>query len=337
MEKDLKQIMIEAAIQRTWADMNDFPERSTRNLIDLALTCSKGRFQRHFFTAAQTMLQNQRSKYYELVKNTITCVDRDTLTAFGINIGYHSCTKGAKTIRRIEEEEHFNIPWSLSCIFDAESHNAHLYSNVIKQGEELGIHTYLIYVTGNPCRVIPLLKTHSDSAFVLFLHGSQVSSGFLEQITAVHNAMTAVYDDSKAIDACQKLRENRLLYAIYRNYTDQDLGRILSGVWLSSILQSKPTFAILLPDPSCSEAAAREIADYVISVRNSQRFPVIAMDACHDLLTIDKIISDDECFVKFNERGDMYMSDTKQFSPEYNVFQNNLKDILRATMAKRRN
>lgn len=118
MKKDMTRVLVESAVRRTLKNISESPERATRNLIDLGLQFSSGRFQTRLLSQAQKMLQNQNSAYYELVKNIVATVDHSILTTFGVNLGYNSCTKGAQIIREIEEKNGYNIPWALNLVID---------------------------------------------------------------------------------------------------------------------------------------------------------------------------------------------------------------------------
>ena len=85
MKNDITSVLVESAIRRTLKNIQESPERATRNLIDLGLQFSDGRFQTRLLSQAQRMLQNQDSAYYELVKNTVETVDHDILASFGLN------------------------------------------------------------------------------------------------------------------------------------------------------------------------------------------------------------------------------------------------------------
>ena len=114
MKNDVRRVLIESMIRRTLDDMKENPGRGTRNLIDLGMNFAKGRFQQQFFHEAQEMLENESSAYYPMVQDIVTHVDNDRLLTFGMNIGDNSCTIGAKTIRQIEAEKRFDVPWALT-------------------------------------------------------------------------------------------------------------------------------------------------------------------------------------------------------------------------------
>ena len=156
------------------SNIQESPERAVRNLVDLGLEFSNGRFQKQFLKTARRMLHNENSAYYSLVRNVISIVDLDILTTFGVNLGYNGCTKGAKRIREIEAEQGFNIPWSLSLSLNEEKLTADpsFYPDLLRQGVSLDIYTYILFTIGNPEKVISLIQREPDCAFIFFLRGS---------------------------------------------------------------------------------------------------------------------------------------------------------------------
>ena len=331
MKKDMNRMLIETIVRRTLKNIKDSPEREARNLVDLGLEFSNGRFQKRFLQATQKMLHNQESAYYSLVKNTVDSVDHDILTTFSINLGYNGCTKGAGMIREIEAKHGFNVPWSITLVINEEKLAAEpdFYPSVLQQGVSLGIHTYLLFVTGTPESVLPLMQTQPECAFILFLRGHQVSNFFVKKMKAEKNAMTLVYVNEDMAGACQKLREEKLLYGVYERYIEKDKERILSGEWLDTVLPVKPAFAVLRASYSCTPETKKDIYDYVISVRNNQQYPLVLMDLKNDVLSIDRIISEDACMVGFDSHGSLRTYEGLTHEEKFNIFSHNLKDILR--------
>lgn len=331
MKKDMNRMLVETVVRRTLKNIQNSPERETRNLVDLGLECSKGRFQKNFLRTTQKMLHNQESAYYSLVKNTVDSVDHDILTTFGINLGYNGCTKGARVIREVEAEYGFNVPWSITLVINEEKLDAEpdFYPSVLQQGISLGIHTYLFFILGDPEKILPLIEKQSECAFIIFLRGYQVSSSFVKKMKAVKNAMTLVYVNKDMPDACQKLRDAKLLYGVYKRYAEQDKKRILSGEWLNTVLPAKPAFAVLRADDSCTPETKKDVYDYVVSVRNSQKYPLVLMDLKYDILAIDRIISEEECMAEFNADGNLRTYEGLQREEKFNIFRHSLEDILR--------
>lgn len=95
MENSLSRILIETTVRQTLKGLQEDPKRSIRNLVDMALQFSEGRFQNRFFGTAQTMLKNEGSAYYALVQDAASHIETEHLVTFGMNLGYNSCTWGA--------------------------------------------------------------------------------------------------------------------------------------------------------------------------------------------------------------------------------------------------
>lgn len=49
MENNMSRILIETTVRQTLKGIKENPKRSIRNLVDMALHFSQGRFQSHFF------------------------------------------------------------------------------------------------------------------------------------------------------------------------------------------------------------------------------------------------------------------------------------------------
>ena len=55
MENSVSRILIETTVRQTLKGIQEDPERSIRNLVDMALQFSEGRFQNRFFETAHTL------------------------------------------------------------------------------------------------------------------------------------------------------------------------------------------------------------------------------------------------------------------------------------------
>ena len=208
MKSDMTRVLVESTIRRTLKAMRESPEREARNLVDAGAQFSTGRFQTRLISHAQRMLQNAKSAYYALVKDVVTYADHDNITTFGVNLGYNSCTKGARLIRETEREKGFNIPWALHLRVSQEklASDPGLYPSILREGTSLGIYTYLLFVPGEAQAVLPLVMEYPDCAFLLFLEGGQITPAFLEELAPLKNVMVSVRRGEAMEQACRALR-----------------------------------------------------------------------------------------------------------------------------------
>lgn len=332
MGKGITKILVETAVRRTVKNLKKSPEREARNLVDLGLQLSTGRFQKRLFMHAQTMLKNQNSAYYTLIKNTAMNVDEDNLVRFSINLGYNSCTKGAKLIRQTEAERHYNIPWVLNLAVNEEKLTADpdFYPSILRQGKALGIYTYLLFFRENPEKILSLVKNEPDCAFIIFLKGKQIKIPFLEKMQSVKNVMISIRSDSEMPDACHELHDARILYSVHYLYDERDTEYIINNDWIKSILPFQPNFALLLSSTTCSSETQQTVYQYVTDIRELQKYPVICMDIKQDSLMIDHIISEGECLAGFDFNGDLRTHKEILHDPRYNINSHSLEEILKS-------
>ena len=69
MKEDMTRILIASMLEKAFNDGKSSPRRAARNLVDLGVAFSKGRFQKRFLVYAQEMLQDQDSAYYQLLRS----------------------------------------------------------------------------------------------------------------------------------------------------------------------------------------------------------------------------------------------------------------------------
>lgn len=330
MKTDVTKKLIETTIHRSLKNIGDNPERAIRNLVDLGLQFSNGRFQKQFFAQAQKMLQNPQSAYYTLTENLVANTRHDLLTTFGLNIGYNSCTKGAKRIRSIEAEKNIEIPWALSLLLNSDklAEEPDFYPDLLRQGMALGIYTYLLFADTRPEDALLLAEEAPDCAFILFLRGADLTPSFFSRMASLNNTMLSLYADDDTISACELLRDSGLLYAVHYHYHEEDRAALLDGSWLRSVLPAQPSFVLLHADDHTSLETQEAVYRAILALRTAQELPLFCMDIKYDALMIDRIISDGECLAGFDADGCLRTHQGIQPAPQFNIFRHSLEDIL---------
>jgi len=336
MEKCMSRILVETVVKNALRSIADSPERGTRNLIDMASQFSNGRFQKKFFTAAQTMLQNEGSAYYALIRNIALHTDTDRLFTFGMNLGYNSCTEGANRIRRYEAEKNCNIPWSISLRMDMPnlSENLARYGSLISEGEDLGIYTWMLFPKNDLKEILPLAKQHPDCAFFIFCETGHLSQEVLEQATKLYNIMLVVHYEDGVESICSTLCDMGFLYSVWYRYGQQDTEIIINGDLFSSTEQLFPAFTVLIPDRSCPEEIRNLIYQTVNQFRNVQSYSTVLWELQGDNRAVDSIISGDAVSVAFDENGSLCDWNQTCQSGHHNLFQSSLADILTSSCPK---
>lgn len=336
MGQNLNRILIETIIRKNLKIMKKNPERSARNMIDMALEFSDGRFQHRFFEMTQSMLQNEQSAYYKMIADNVEAIEDERIVQFGMNVGYNSCTLGARLIREQEEREHFNIPWTI-CFEMGGNHylgKNDIYTSLVEQGQELGIYTWMIHVLDGMEQVLELPRLFPESAFVLFCSPNDITESLLDDVSDIYNIMFAVEYADGIEDICGQLRCRNMLYSIFMLYREADLNSIVSGDILSELENLHPVFTGFIADQSCSVETQAYIYQYIRAVRNAQTYRTIPWDVIFDSHYVDGIISDDACAIGFDCSGAAYSFVNPAKGWEYELSKQSLDEILRALFPK---
>lgn len=336
MNHDLSRTLIETIVRKTIADIQESPKRSTRNLVDLALNFADGRFQSQFFASAQAMLQNEDSAYYSLIPDIAASTDPDRLVTFGLNIGYNSCTLGARTIRELEEREQYNIPWSITLAVSGTEYTRkkEAYRELLRQGQALGIYTWMLHILDNPGPFLELTAENPECGFVLYCSPEEITDSLLDEAEGQQNLLFAVLHCEGVEGACQKLRSRRFLYSVWHTYSESDVDSVLSGSFFRDPEKLHSAFTGFLAEPGCPEEVRQTVYQYLVKTRNNQQYPTVPWDIENDSRFIDSIISEDSCSAGFDPEGYLCTSQGRVEGASCNIFRQPLSAILKQAFPK---
>lgn len=336
MEHSMYRILIETTVRQTLKGLRENPKRSIRNLVDLALHFSEGRFQSRFFQTAQTMLQHEDSAYYTLVEDAVSHIETEHLVTFGMNLGYNSFTWGAQRIRMNESRLGFNISWTVLLQTEDYQPSERLaqYDRVIQEGEQLGIYCWMLLSQRDPRELFPLIGRHPDSAFFLFCRSDAVNAASLDGMLPLKHLMPVVRWDEGAGAACTLLRNAQLPYAVCCPYGQDELPAILSGDLFCDTQQLHPLFTVLAAKPDCPTDLRRQAHEAAVLVRKGQAYQTIPWELSYDTRNLDEIISEDACCVLFNGQGQLLALDHPDRAPFGNLFEDGLTPLIRKAYPK---
>lgn len=328
-------------VDRILKEAETDPERTVRKLVDLGGQLVKGRFQSYFFGMVQTMLEDEDSAYYELARRVCTQVDREALKTLGVNLGYNSCTLGARTIREREAAEGYSIPWAV--MFRMQSGGTlppEEYERFIQEGTALGIRSYIFYAEDKKIDLEPVLErmaAHKDCAFLLALPAAIVTEEVVSRVCELQNLMVAPdSEDAEFPQAAQRLRRARRPYACHRSCRGmEDLKDMESGAWARRVVDAGCMFAFCHTEATCTDEICDRAARYVEETRRSQREAVILSNYYTDHLFIDRVISGSPSFLGIRSDGMVNRCDgRREVSTEICAKGKPLVDVLHQAAAK---
>jgi len=329
-------ILIQTTVRKAIRDIRETPQRSTRNLVDMALNFASGRFQQEFFQMAQKMLSDERSAYYTLLQDIAIHVDEEKLLTFGMNVGYNSATFGAKRIRHLEETVGYNIPWTLFLEMDRTSVIQHgeRYHALIEAGEEMGIFTWMVFSHSCAADCIELAARHPNSAFVLFCDHAEINWSLIDCASDLNNLMLAVPVDENAELTCDLLREAGLMYSVYTAYAEEDLRRIQSGDLFCDMEQLHPVFSAFIPKPGCPQSVQTLAYEAIHTARMAQTHATMLWELRRDCMVVDRIISGDGCWAGFSADGVFHGIDENGKEQTFSVTDSSLEELFKQAFPK---
>lgn len=333
MGNSFNRSVVNTIVSKAIHGLKSDPERTTRNLVDMALQFADSRIQKEFYSAAQSLLSNEKSCYYDLIKETITQINEETLLTFSMNLGYDGLYEGTKRIRGIEQKEHFHIPWTISMALPDEE-LPERYHQIIDQGEKLGVLSWNLYSHYGVQRCVRLAQKHQNCTFIIFCSSDEVDDSILEEAERLRNAGFLVSFDKYADGVCDLLRSSGILYGLYHVYTDNDVSLIESGELLHDMEQLHPTFSVLIPHDSCKAENRRLVKNWVAQSRFDQQYKTIPWDLYNDTLRIDSVISEQAIWVGFDQYGHLVTDHGVEQSSALNIFTNDLSAILKQAFTR---
>ncbi len=294
--------IIEAYVGKKLEAMRDNPDRETRNLVDLALGLSAGRFQKHFLKVAQAMLEDENSPYYALIHDAIKNVGTANILKFGMNTGYNSFTAGANTIRKLEKAHGYNIPWVITFCTDKESFSEEAFSEAIRQGKKLGIFTYVFFCRSIPENLAEIFDNETECAFLLFADAETIGETLLSQASEIKNLMLCVKYSDNTPEVCNRLRSDKALYSVWYGYGVESVRTMCAEELLNKADELHPvlTFFVNIED---DYSGYSEFYRELYTLRDTRTAASVPMEFSGTARMIDEIISDDSCIAVFDETG----------------------------------
>lgn len=332
MENSVNRIMVTTIVKKAIHDLKADPERTVRNLVDMALKFADSRFQQQFYSGAQNLLANEKSGYYPLVKDTFTQVNEETLLTFGMNVGYNGLYEGSKKIRNMEEH---SIPWTISLsITEGKLFDQH--HRTIDQGEKMGIHTWHLFSNHGIYECLTLAQHHPDSAFVIFCNSNEIGWNVLDYADDIRNISIMVSFDKDADVVCDMLRVSGILYGLYYTYSQKDLECIESGELMHEMEQLHPAFSVLKPQFPCQNTLRDRVYQWIVKARMEQEFKTIPWEMYGDMLLVDSVISEQPHWIGFDEYGQLNTDQGVDRTYGLNIFVNELPEILKRAFPKQK-
>lgn len=328
MAENMNYILVKTLVKKAIHDLKTDPERTVRNLVDMALQFSDSRFQHKFFSTAGKLLSDEHSGYYSLAKDTLAKIEEETLLTVSMNLGYNGLFCGSKYIRQHETEDGYHIPWTVALAVSG-SQDQERYHEMIKQGQDLGIHTWQLFSDHSFKACLSLAQAYPNSAFICFCSSGEIGRTILEQATDAKNIIILIPYDAAADVTCSMLREGGFAFGLYYSYGTEDIPAIESGTLIQDMEQLYPAVCVLQPQLPCQSECCERAYKWVKAARLEQQFRTVIWELYADVLLVGEVISEDPCWVGFDGQGQLFSHEGKCENPNWNIYRQDLPEILR--------
>ncbi len=231
------------------------------------------------FDGVRDILSDENSAFCQYLNKALNELDPHVVKTMLLNLGFEAFLHGTKTIRKMREVHHCNIPW-LILMDPTSACNLHCtgcwaaeygnklnltydeLSNVIKQGKELGVYFYM-FTGGEPLvrkkDLIRLCEEHNDCAFLAFTNSTLVDEAFCQEMKRVGNLALAISLEgspevndlrrgegvyNKVMHAMDLLKENGLIFGTSICYTSKNCESVTSREFVELMVEKGCRFAM---------------------------------------------------------------------------------------------
>ena len=252
-----------AAIDVVLKKVDKDREKGMLGLVDFIEKYMSGEQVDMDFEGVKDIISDPDSSLCRFMNKALDEIDPHVLKTILLNLGFEAFLNGTKTIRKMREVHHCNIPWLIlmdptsACNLHCTGCWAAEYGNklnltydelsdVVKQGKELGVYFYM-FTGGEPLvrkkDLIRLCEEHNTCQFLAFTNGTLVDEAFCAEMKRVGNLALAISLEGspevndlrrgegvygKVMHAMDLLKENGLIFGTSICYTSKNCESVTS-------------------------------------------------------------------------------------------------------------
>jgi hypothetical protein len=340
MRSEVTRLMVEVAVSQGIRDLrSQAHRRALRNLVEHGGRYSRGPFQRKLFSMVQDMLRSDEHPYYELCSRAAQSIDERYLLTFGVNMGFESWTRGARMIRRLEEQNRCDIPWAITVeLSDADGRALPMESllRLIDQGMTMGVMSYFLF---DPLMRLDVMRTICDlypkCALLAFYPDEKLDDSALDQLEGTDNLMLVAVRGEGDFVSPSALRRHKRIYGLCRRYDDASARALMRSGDLRCPGDPDCVMPFFLPEPSCSAQVRAQFNQALMTCKDHPTQPLFPVDLSADLQWIDRIISTDDCALSLRADG-AFRIGNPPVPADASFPQQSLSDVIMACLQKDR-
>lgn len=248
------------------------PYPNLEKLADRVGTLFSGLFPSENFQKFKAAASDPDNVWTQYAVNLLRDIDPRVVRQMLLSLGVDAGLYGTKTVRRLREELHCNVPFII--LFDPTSAcnlhckgcwaaeyghkqsltNAEMQS-IVSQGKAMGTHFYML-TGGEPLirknDIVALARENRDCTFVIYTNATLVDQKFCEDMNDCGNISLALSLEGteasndwrrgegaykKTLEAMDLLKQNKCLFGISVCYTAKNVDMVTSDDFIDMVLE----------------------------------------------------------------------------------------------------
>ena len=253
-----------AAIDVALKRLNKDREKGLLQIIDLAQRFMGDNFKPEAYEGAKKIVQNPDHKWMKFVNTMLDELDPNVAKMTALNLGFEAAFYGTKTIRKMREVHHCNIPWLIlmdptsacnlrctGCWAAEYGYKLNLtydeLDDIVTQGKELGIYFYM-FTGGEPlvrkADILKLCKKHHDVAFHSFTNGTLIDEEFCKEVQKLGNLSFSL-----SLEGFEEVNDLRRGAGVYEKVLHaMDLLKASGQIFGTSICYTSKNYKVVTSD-----------------------------------------------------------------------------------------
>lgn len=268
----------EKIFDRILTEDHDKRQQSFLKLLKLAQRYMGKNFMQASYNATKKMIMNPDQKWMRYINRLLDETDPHVARETAMTLGFEAAFTGTRTIRKMREIHHCNIPWLIlmdptsACNLHCTGCWAAEYGNklnltfeelddVVRQGKQLGVYFYMM-TGGEPlvrkADVIRLCEKHQDVHFHCYTNGTLIDQAFCNEMKRVGNLTLSIslegFEESndsrrgngvfdKVMTAMDLLHKNGLIFGVSVCYTTKNMSSVTSDEFFDLLIEKGARFA----------------------------------------------------------------------------------------------
>lgn len=312
LKNDLNRILIENAVRLNLKNFENDEKRCIRRLIDTGATVTKSSSDDGIFSKLRELFKDDNSPYYSAAASLFRNISRDRLICFGVNLGYNSFTKGAKTIAQFEKKSGKVVPWIADMDVTTENeakYRSETFEKLLAHYSGFGINTYIMRFSngipeGTYLAIFETLEQNPYIDVLLMLPDEVLSNKIIMAMDKLNNIMAVIsYDSENYNEMLDKLESMKIINASRFTVSNGFSEKLNEEKIFSKVSDCLCPVLILEYDKDISDEEKKAFKAGLSALRENPPAPLFIINLEDDIQAVNRSISGKDISTHINVKA----------------------------------